>query len=460
MNFIENYSIEKIIPASYNPRKIGEKEFLKLQESLKKFGVCKGVVINIDGTIIAGHQRTKAMKAIGIKNLPVFVVKQKCAMHDEIRFNLIHNSVESEKIKAVIKDPESLSFGFSKVVSNRIVIIDDSGRRANYIKQICQLINKYGDFANVIIDESGNIIHNSDYAFCCLIMDRPLVVYKMKQDQVKEFMRYMEVDYGEYSYEALKIKPYTATFAQMHRGVNSTKHESYLYKSLVFNYMRQEKDKRLVDFGAGECYHVKQLESQGYKVKYYEPFTRKNCSTNALNISETVRMIESVEKDIEKNGLFDVVVSDSVINSITSNDFQDYVLTTCNALLAKNGKFFTSTRQIGSANGSYQSDTSERRNIEFLDNNNFSLTYRQNTFTLQKFHSEQSLEKLLKLYFRNVQVINKGKAMNLLAVCSEPIALSKEKYIEALNIEFNMEYPNGYRHNRHKKLVEAILKRH
>ena len=28
---------------------------------------------------------------------------------------------------------------------------------------------------------------------------------------------------------------------------------------------------------------------------------------------------------------------------------------------------------------------------------------------------------------------------------------------EALNIEFNMEYPNNYRHNKHEKLVELIL---
>lgn len=38
------------------------------------------------------------------------------------------------------------------------------------------------------------------------------------------------------------------------------------------------------------------------------------------------------------------------------------------------------------------------------------------------------------------------------------IRLAKEDYIEALNIEFNMEYPNGYKHNKHEKLINEILK--
>lgn len=55
MRFIENYPIDQITPADYNPRKIKENAFEKLQESLLKFGVCKAVIANLDGTIVAGH---------------------------------------------------------------------------------------------------------------------------------------------------------------------------------------------------------------------------------------------------------------------------------------------------------------------------------------------------------------------------------------------------------------------
>jgi ParB family chromosome partitioning protein len=33
-----------------------------------------------------------------------------------------------------------------------------------------------------------------------------------------------------------------------------------------------------------------------------------------------------------------------------------------------------------------------------------------------------------------------------------------EEYEEALNVEFNMEYPNNFRHNRHENLVRVLLK--
>ena len=76
MRFIENYPIDQITPADYNPRKIKENAFEKLQESLLKFGVCKAVIANLDGTIVAGHQRTKAMKTVGIDHCPIFILEK------------------------------------------------------------------------------------------------------------------------------------------------------------------------------------------------------------------------------------------------------------------------------------------------------------------------------------------------------------------------------------------------
>lgn len=80
MRFIENYPIDQITPADYNPRKIKENAFEKLQESLLKFGVCKAVIANLDGTIVAGHQRTKAMKAVGINHCPIFILEKNVSL--------------------------------------------------------------------------------------------------------------------------------------------------------------------------------------------------------------------------------------------------------------------------------------------------------------------------------------------------------------------------------------------
>lgn len=64
MKFITK-SIEELHGADYNPRIISDESFSKLKESLRTFGVCKPVIANSNGILIAGHQRTKAMKEIG-----------------------------------------------------------------------------------------------------------------------------------------------------------------------------------------------------------------------------------------------------------------------------------------------------------------------------------------------------------------------------------------------------------
>ena len=77
MNFVLDYPLDKLTPADYNPRKLAPDAFEKLQESLKTFGVVKPVILNgANGVLTAGHQRTRSMKAVGIKCTPAIILKQ------------------------------------------------------------------------------------------------------------------------------------------------------------------------------------------------------------------------------------------------------------------------------------------------------------------------------------------------------------------------------------------------
>lgn len=168
MRFIENYPIDQITPADYNPRKIKENAFEKLQESLLKFGVCKAVIANLDGTIVAGHQRTKAMKAVGINHCPIFILEKNVSLQDEIKFNLMHNSVETETAKMRIDNAADIPFGFTLVKNEHLETVHNG--KGSIIKEISRLISKYGDYGNIIVDEDGNVIHNADYAYCCKLL--------------------------------------------------------------------------------------------------------------------------------------------------------------------------------------------------------------------------------------------------------------------------------------------------
>jgi DNA modification methylase len=56
---IEKIEINKLQPASYNPRQISTKQYKDLKESIEKFGVVDPIIINKNMTVIGGHQRLK-----------------------------------------------------------------------------------------------------------------------------------------------------------------------------------------------------------------------------------------------------------------------------------------------------------------------------------------------------------------------------------------------------------------
>lgn len=236
--------------------------------------------------------------------------------------------------------------------------------------------------------------------------------------------------------------------------------KSVLYEKVVLSEVK--KSDRIVDFGAGKCGYIKKLKEKGYKAHAYEPHFKKDGKAK-IDIKTVVKMIKDIEKDVKRNGLYDKVILDSVINSITSLEFEDMVLTTCNALLKEDGTFYLATRNIGSVeaknNKERKTSKDKVRNIEFLDKNGFSATFRNGVWTMQRFHSEESLTKLLKKYFENVErVVSKAKTSSALQMkCSKPKNLPLEDYKKSLNIEFNMEYPGNYRHNQHEKVVENII---
>lgn len=64
----EKRKVCDLIPCSYNPRKISEEQKTQLEKSLKKFNLVEIPAINLDNTLLAGHQRISVMMALGRGN--------------------------------------------------------------------------------------------------------------------------------------------------------------------------------------------------------------------------------------------------------------------------------------------------------------------------------------------------------------------------------------------------------
>ena len=454
--FITSYPLDQLAPADYNPRQLTEEKFVLLQESLRKFGVIKPVIINGEnGILTAGHQRTRAMKAIGLTHCPAIRL-QGITRTDEIRFNLFHNSIETNKTQVTLElaeselEPETYSYIAPECIQFK--------RNANalIVNGMSGLIMRYGGWGSIVCAEDGRVLLNSDYAVACKQLRVPCLCYMIPNEQEEEMMRYLSIDYGVYFYDALGVKSYNQLHCQMHRlqGKKSRLITSSLYENHIIPSLL--KNERTVDFGSGRCAYANMLAKQGYKMLAYEPHFQEK---GALNVRAVVQMINKLQLDMNANGLQDVVVLDSVLNSVVNSHFEHAVLTTCNALLKKDGRIYIGTRSLRFTEHlkTFKTYNSHGRDIQFLDKENFGATYRSGVWTMQHFHTHDSLRNLLLEYFEHVELRGSEGEPQLYAIASNPRRLPRQKVLDALNTEFNMEYPGGYRHNLHAKLVEIIM---
>ena len=455
MKFIEKYPIEKLKGADYNPRKISETSFKRLQESLKKFGVVVPVIINTNNILIAGHQRTKAMNAIGLKETPVYISQSEINVIDEINFNLRHNMVETNKSKITITDENIPTDKFYKINPKDMVLEDITNPEV--IDYIGKLLVKYDEFDGIVVDYNNNILINSEYAVACKLINKPCLCYKLKKGLEEEFSKYMQIDYGEYNFDCLNIKNYNQTYLQPQQRVNFETATSCLYNDYVIPYLKMKKvNPTMFDFGAGKLTYVQILRKQGFNIYGYEPFYRSRKDANKLNIGATVKMIQLINQHLKNKGkLFDIGICDTVINATINEEYEDCVCTACNALLDKDGKMFIATRNLSNVN---KTNVKKTRctvgKIRFLDRNNFGVYNSYGVWNITNFHSEITLKNLLKKYFKKVHI---ESPQELIAICEKPVDLDINHVEECLNKEFNFEYPNNYYHNKHEELVKTIL---
>lgn len=457
MKYIESYPVDKLHEADYNPRSISDSMFVKLCESIQRFGVCIPLIINKSGTLIAGHQRTKAIKLCNIKNVPVYVSEHKVAIHDEIRFNMLHNKIDGHNAEVYIIG-RHVAHTFVHIAPNNIRV--QQNRNTIQITENANLLCKYGEFGGCVADVgSGRVIYGQMYATACAQCGIQCLVYYIDSESAYDFESILLSDYGEYDFSHLNIKAYSQTYCQMHR--KSTQRGSCLYEQHVIPSLRY--DLAYIDFGAGECAYASSLKRKGYNFTWYEPFYKKG--TGDLNISATVRMIKSIEEKIKMRGeLFDVCILDSVLNSSTSLEYEHCIMLTVNSLLKGNGVLYCTTRnalQLQEPLRKKVVQKTKRRNVFYADKNNYTASFNSGTWTMQKFHTREQFLALLNRYFDKIELLKSDSPNSIFTakcMCPKPFPISEMERV--LNIEFNMEYPGGVYHDQHHSLVNLILSLH
>ena len=91
---IQLIKINKLKPATYNPRQISTKQYNDLKKSLSKFSLVEPIVVNKDMTIIGGHQRYKICKELKHTEIDCVVLDLNKEEERELNIRLNKNTGE------------------------------------------------------------------------------------------------------------------------------------------------------------------------------------------------------------------------------------------------------------------------------------------------------------------------------------------------------------------------------
>lgn len=113
---IEQISVEKLLPAKYNPRKDlqpGDPEFEKLKRSITEFGYVEPIIWNKrTGVVIGGHQRLKVLQHLGYTEVDCVVLdideqKEKAL---NVALNKISGAWDVPLLTALLRDLDESGF--------------------------------------------------------------------------------------------------------------------------------------------------------------------------------------------------------------------------------------------------------------------------------------------------------------------------------------------------------------
>lgn len=454
---ILNYDITKIKGAEYNPRKINDKQLGLLRDSVNTLGIVKPIIVN-GNTIIAGHQRTKALLAQGISFAPVIELASKVNTYDEVRFNQLHNGTDldcgDENCKVELSSlAENITHQFVEVEPSKIT----GNLKCKYApvrREIARLISQYGGWGAVVATKSGEVIHAAQYALACIITATPLLVYVIEDSEKSLYQFYLNKQYGEFSYEHLGKDTYIQTLAQMMRLRNGKQNASTLYENYVLKTIN--KSDRGLDFGSGQGDYAKRLRSEGFRLLDIELFRRKGAS-NTFDVRAINKMISEFILDYHQNGKLDYVVCDSVMNSVDCEKAERSILDFLNFAVKDNGLLFISGRPRSVVDGYMNMSklAAKKRVVEFLDKDGYSAIYRKGHWFYQKFHTQEQFEaSLAESGFEVLSFKNSGTSWQ--CVARKTKSLTIDRWVAAIDYEFELPLSKTIRIGRSSDVLRLI----
>ena len=139
---IKKIDINKLQPASYNPRQISTKQYKDLKESIEKFTLCDPIIINKDMTVIGGHQRLKVCKDLRHTEIDCVVLDLTKEQERELNIRLNKSGGEWDfDLLSNFEIEELKDWGFKEIelgLNIDKIDIDQESKNDNYIITITE----------------------------------------------------------------------------------------------------------------------------------------------------------------------------------------------------------------------------------------------------------------------------------------------------------------------------------
>jgi len=454
--FYMDYPVANLRPAPYNPRVLEDDAFEALKRSIRKLGMVKPIIASSDGTIVAGHQRTRALLAVGMETSPVYVLDQ-LNKTDEILFNQLHNGTDLDTGDEHVIVPASTVLGYVDVDPKRVTG-ELRATGATVRQAMATLLTLHGPWGGIVATTRGTCISGAQYALACKMTNTPVRVYYIEERDATLVRAIFGKQYGKFFYDRLPRNTYAQTFAQMYR-VRKDKHgiprgvRAPNYDQLYIPNFRP--GERILDFGCGQGDYVRMLQEQGVRIWGVEFFYRIGTH---LNTEATHKMIDSLITALGTHGRFDTVICEFVLNSTDSMAAEAAVMGCLNALCRPGGRIYASgrTREGVEMTLRGRADTQDA-GLAFLDDNGFSGKLLKGQWFYQKYHTRQQCQDLGARYLGPGHQVWDPVAMPSCFVLSgtKQVELAEAEAEAAIRFEFNLMWPDGQAVGRADAVVAA-----
>lgn len=151
--------VNDLIPQEVNPRKITDKQMSDLKRSLKKFNLVEIPAVDHDGTILAGHQRIRALQLLerGEEIIDIRVPNRKLTEQEAKEYLIGSNKLGGDWDYDLLKsfDMETLTFaGFDQVELAKFWDEDNETKEDKFdvekeLKQITEPVTQLGDIIHL-----------------------------------------------------------------------------------------------------------------------------------------------------------------------------------------------------------------------------------------------------------------------------------------------------------------------